>query len=329
VSVIDVPGEVVVYSSEGAIAEGLAISDEGIAHYFTDDKLTRLDAEGAVVVDGAPAASADFSRTLTDLGDGRVGYLTAPHDGIGAVSLVVVTGDEVTVHELEGVNGGETTASAMVPAVAFDTAANHAIVVSAEDDTLVVVDLITGSTSEHPFAGEPGPAGQPATRDVVLGDDGARLFIATSHFESTGDGEQRTVVETASSLVVVEADAWTSRVLDVPAWSVTPSPERDVVATTGGVRTTMADGSSQVEQAPVYVVDVSEGEPLVGFEGRSGTIYDLQFSADGAEMYVLSEAEEGTNIDIVDMATLQLAGSVAFTRISLVGEAGLMAFHLD
>jgi hypothetical protein len=329
ISVIDVPDEALAYSSEGTVAPGMTISDEGIAHYFDEGRLTRLGPEGVVTVDSAPVAAPAFSGTLADLGDGRLGYLTAPGEGVGPVLLVVVAGDDVTVHEVEGVEGGQTSSAAVVPAVVFDAAADRAIVVSAEADTLVVVDLIAGHMSEHPFTGEPGLGDEPATRDVVISDDGARLFIATSSSESTGEGGQRTAVETASSLVVVETVDWASRALDVPAWAVTPSPTGDVVATTGGVKTLSADGSTEIDQAPVYVVDVAQGEPVVGFEGRSGTIYDLQFSADGAEMYVLSEADEGTNIDIVDMATLQLAGSVAFNRISLVGEAGLMAFHLD
>jgi hypothetical protein len=68
--------------------------------------------------------------------------------------------------------------------------------------------------------------------------------------------------------------------------------------------------------------------PSICGEGPSQSRLQASVDPDGAEMYVLSTGEDAMNIDIVDMAALELAGSVGFTRMSLVGEAGLMAFHL-
>jgi hypothetical protein len=99
------------------------------------------------------------------------------------------------------------------------------------------------------------------------------------------------------------------------------------MATAGATINTDSEGGTEQAQEPVYLIDASTGEPLVGFEGRSGTISDIQYSSDSSELYVISEGSEGTNIDIVDVALEGLAGSLGFERISLVGEAGLIAFH--
>ena len=74
-------------------------------------------------------------------------------------------------------------------------------------------------------------------------------------------------------------------------------------------------------------MDTESGEPLAGFEGNSGDIVDVQYSPAMNEIYVVSVSELGTNIDVVDATTRSLAGNVAFTRMSLIGEAALIAFH--
>jgi hypothetical protein len=319
------------------IGLGPVVDDAGLAHFFAAGELTWVSPEDTGVIETAPSAPDYLTDTLTDLGDGRVAYLTGPDTDQGPISVVTVAGDAVTVHEIAGVTAGPQTSAEpelphrelVVPAVAFDGEKDLATIVAADKDVIVVVDLVTGAATERPFTSTPLPDDEPAERDVFISDDGSTLFVATSHLlvEQTGDGWETT--ESAHPLVVVDTEDWTSRAIEsVIASHIYPSPDRSIIATSGAETVTGSDGRTETTQSPVYVIEVAASEPLVGFEGRSGTIEDVQFSGDGAEMYVLSTGEDAMNIDIVDMAALELAGSVGFTRMSLVGEAGLMAFHL-
>lgn len=319
------------------IGLGPVVDDTGLAHFFAAGELTWISPDDSGVVASAPFAPDHLTDTLTDLGDGRVAYLTGPDSERGPISVVIVAGDSVTVHEIAGVTAGAQTPAdpdlphreLVVPAVAFDGGNDIAMIVAADEDVIVVVDLVTGAATEHILTSAAWPDDEPAQRDVFISDDGSTLFVATSHLsvEQTGDGWKAT--ESAHPLVVVDTGDWTSRAIEsVIASHIYPSPDRSIIATSGAETVTEGDGHTEMTQSPVYVIEVATSEPLVGFEGRSGTIEDVQFSGDGAEMYVLSTGEEAMNIDIVDMATLELAGSVGFPRMSLVGEAGLMAFHL-
>ena len=319
------------------IGLGPVVDDTGLAHFFVAGKLNWAGPDGTGVIETAPSAPDHLTDTLTDLGDGRVAYLTGPETERGPISVVIVAGDSVTVHEIAGVTAGPQTSAdpdlphreLVVPAVAFDGGNDLAMIVAADEDVIVVVDLVTGAATEHIFTSAPWPDDEPAERDLFISDDGSTLFVATSHLliEQSGDGWETT--ESAHPLVVVDTGDWTSRAIEsVIASNVYPSPDKSIIATSGAETVTESDGHTETTQSPVYVIEIATSEPLVGFEGRSGTIEDVQFSGDGGEMYVLSTGEDAMNIDIVDIAVLELAGSVGFTRMSLVGEAGLMAFHL-
>jgi hypothetical protein len=319
------------------IGLGPVVDDAGRAHFFATGLLTWVSPDATGVIETAPSTPDYLTDTLTDLGDGRVAYLTGSETERGPISVVIVSGEAVTVHEIAGVTVGPQPSAEpdlphrelVVPAVAFDGGKDLATIVAADEDVIVVVDLVTGATTEHTFTSAPWPDDEPAERDVFISDDGSTLFVATSHLlvEPTGDGWETT--ESAHPLVVIDTRDWTSRAIEsVIASNVYPSPDRSIIATSGAETVTESDGHTETTQSPVYVIEVAASEPLVGFEGRSGTIEDVQFSGDGAEMYVLSTGEDAMNIDIVDMAALELVGSVGFTRMSLVGEAGLMAFHL-
>lgn len=332
ISIIDLNSLIVVADQEGS-GEGLQVGDDGSAVWFEDGQLHRLEITSQETTVDSPSAPPYFVDTLSTLSDGRVGYLSGPVDQQGPVSVVVVDDDAITIHELSQIAAGPVAPAdapgahrgVSLPDVAWDVTNNRAMVISADDDSFVVVDLESGATTEHEFAtGGPSPRG--AARNAYATDDGSTLFVATKSLDSSPDGTGS--VESAEQLVVIDTSDWSSRLVSVTADTIYPSPGGSVIATSGAEVAVDAESNEERSQSPVFLVDTATGEPIVGFEGRSGEIVDVQFSNDGAEMYVISEGTEGTNIDIVDVASEQLAGSLGFARISLIGEAGLISFHM-
>jgi len=335
ISIVDLQTMSIVAAAEG-FGEGLTIGDAGVAYYFESGELNQLGPDTAGPVPGGPPLTPTYlASTLEILPDGRLAYLTGVEDQLGPVSIVVIE-DGVTVHEIGTVTSGPVPAGDptvphrdfLVPEVAWDHRRDRALVISAAEDMLVVTDLVSGNMTEHGFAagGSPGDGG--AGRDAFLSNDGSTLFVATRLLEVTSDGGDWEAVDAGQQLAVVDTSDWTIRLVPVDAWALAPAPDGGLLATVGAEITSNGAGTSTTRQSPVYLVDTVTGEPLVGFEGRSGTIVDVQFSAAGAEMYVRS-FDETTTIDIVDIATRELVGSVGYTRISLIGEAGLMAFHTE
>lgn len=332
VNVIDLESLEAVARGSGSGA-GLAVDDTGMAAWFDDGQLRLLGAGMEQAVVELPVAPPYFSETLAIFPDGRIAYLHGPEDERGVVSIVVRDGDDVTVHEIGGVTAGtapiddpDLPRDYHVPDVAWDPGNDRAIVILADEDRLIVVDLRDGSTEEHGFAAGGSRHDLSTERNTHLAGSGT-LFVATRQLEISEDADGWRSTESAQQLVAVDTGDWTSRLLPVNAWSVFSSPDGSVLATTGATVSSDSEGGSRRSQEPVYLIDPSTGEPLVGFEGRSGAIFDIQYSSDSSEIYVISEGPEGTNIDIVDLALEGLAGSLAFERITLVGEAGLIAFH--
>jgi hypothetical protein len=335
ISILDVHSSLVVADVEGS-GDGLQIDDEGRAVWFEAGRPVQLEITSEQTPIDAPETPSYLSDTLSILPDGRIGYLLGPEDERGAISVVVVDGEQTTVHEVGQVISGpvETDGPSLpqramlVPEVVWDGDNDRAIVISPDEDALVVVDLETGETTEHQFATGGSPENAGAQRDSYLTTDGSMLYIATGLLEVTSEGNTWEAVESAQQLAAIDTADWSSRLVAAQADAVYPSPDGTVLATTGAESISDSEGGAQRSQSPVFLVDTSTGEPLVGFEGRSGAIGEVQFSAAGSEMYVISEGPEGTNIDIIDVASQQLAGSLGFQRISLVGRAGLLSFHL-
>lgn len=335
ISILDVNSSLVVADVEGS-GDGLQVDDEGRAVWFDEGRLLQMEITSEQAPIEAPESPSYLAETLSLLPDGRIGYLIGPEEERGAVSVVVVDGEQTSIHEVAQVTSGPAGAGdpaspdgeKPVPDVAWDGDNDRAIVISPDEDELVVVDLETGETSEHQFAASGPPGSEGAQRDSYLTTDGSTLFIATGLLELTSDGDSWEAIVSAQQLVAVDTSDWSSSLVAGQADTVYPSPDGSLLATTGAERISDSEGNDERSQSPVFLVDTSTGDLLVGFEGRSGTIVEVQFSADGSEMYVVSEGPEGTNIDIIDVPSQQLAGSLGFQRISLIGGAGLLSFHL-
>jgi hypothetical protein len=336
ISIVDLDSLLVVADEEGS-GDGLQVGDDGTAIWFDRGGLVELQITSEVTMVDTPPVPSYFNDTLAVFAEGRVAFLNGPSDEIGTVSIVIVDGTATTVHEVGQITSGLTGTDDssiphrefLVPDVAWDAVNDRAIVISADEDRLAVVDLDSGETSEHEFAASGSPGEESATRDAYVTDDGSTLFIATRTLDVSGGASDGDATEAAQQLVAVDTSDWSSRLVSATADSVYASPDGTVLATTGARSTFRGEGAVETTQSPVFLIDTATGEPLVGFEGRSGTIVNVQFSRDGDEIYVVSEGPEGTNIDIVDVASEQLAGSLGFERISLIGEAGLMSFHLE
>jgi hypothetical protein len=339
INVVDMESLAIVASQLGS-GDGLTIDDRGQAAWLEDDGLRLLATEVDETFLDLPSAPTRLRNTLGILDDGRIVYLAASPVEVGPVSIVVVdlTSEIPSASfELASVTsgtsptepGGGRAQSVLTPAVAWDEAGNRGLVVSNTDNIVVEVDLSSGSFIEHAFEALPVSGLDGVGRDVFLSPAGDVLLVATRVREADDSGGSVHTTEEAADLITIDTRDWTATTYDQSAGSIWASPDGAHVAGQGATVSWDSEGIEETVDGPVYLIDGSTGRPLVGFEGRSGTISDVQFSADGGEMYVVSQGPQGTNIDIVDVGSQGLAGSLGFSRISLVGEASLLAFHVD
>jgi len=92
---IDLDGLVPTPIEGDDIGLGPVVDDNGLAHFFAAGELTWVGPDDAGIIETAPSAPDYLTDTLTDLGDGRVAYLTGPDT------------DQRTQHVLEQVGLGD------------------------------------------------------------------------------------------------------------------------------------------------------------------------------------------------------------------------------
>lgn len=354
ISLIDLESETVVASVD-EYAESPTVTDDGVAHYFSEVKglsITRLDADGAGTIEARlPSELGPLTDSLADLGGGSLGYLGTPTE-IGPVSLVLIDGDETRTIVIDDVTGGSEemtseTGLAVVrnvhPAVVWDRPNHRALVVDAEHDRVISVDLDTGRTSTHDWSVMTGwfdnlrfgmatarakGISVGATRDAHVTNDGRYLYVATETDELTGGTGDWTARSSAGSLLRIDTNTWEAVTIEAEVWRLFPSPDDSYLLGMGAVIESDSRGESVVEPSPVYVIDMATGDLLNEFETTSGIIASAQWSPEPNVFYMISSGTQA-NIDIVDLTFDQIVGSVGFREMSLVGEAGLISFHLD
>ncbi len=358
VEVVDLEtNEVVAETRVPQGASGLQISNDGTAFWVTGGNrmtLFRL-AAGAndreKVFDKFPEDF--FTDAFQLLGDERFGFFgITSTDGVnrGEASIVIVDAedDSMTQIPLPKVDMGiigETepgddveTLEIANPVAVWDSEKDRVLIVEATRDVVTEVSLSDGEIVEHPWrTPEAGlgrlfawliPTAQAkgltggVTRDAVLSADGGRLFVATSVREIEDDKQ----VSSPLDLVVLDTETWDATAIDAQVDTLYPSPD-GVFLLAQGVEVT--EGESDLRASPVYVIDMVTAELLIGFQTSDIGAADVSFSRDGAEAYITTWSESDMKIDILDMGLLQLTGAVEFPEISLIGEAGLMAFHFD
>ena len=341
-------------------ASGLQITDDGTAFWVAGDNrmtLFRLSA-GAnnreKVFDRFPDDF--FTDTFQLLGDDRFGFFgIISSDGQNqgeAVIVILDAGDgSLTQVALPDVDMGIIGRSEPVgdietleianPTAVWDPTNERVLIVEATRDMVNEVSLADGRITEHPWrTPEAGldrfftwliPTAQAkglttgVTRDAVLSADGRQLYIATS----VGEIEEDKEISRPLDLIVVDTETWQAQTIDAKVDTLYHSPDGVFLLAQGVEVVEVVEGKLGVRASPVYVIDMAATEVLSGFPTSDTIATDVSFSGDGDFAYITTWTETEMKIDILDMGLLQLTGAVAFREISLVGEAGLMAFHFD
>lgn len=354
-SLVDLADGGTVVASVDEYAESPTVSDDGTIYYFAQTatpRLMRLGPDEAADVDAdLPAGWFPLTDTLAVLSENRIGYLATPQ-GIGPASLVIVDGgvarttklDDVRAGSIEtGSENGLAIVEVYTPDVTWDVTNGRAYVISAEEDVVVAVDLETGEVIENTWWSVTGffdgwtlgiavarakGVSVGARREAYMTKDGGTLFVGTSNNEIADGADRWTATSSAENVLMIDTNTWQATVLDAQAWHLVPSPSGSLLIATGAEITTDSSGESTLTAGPVYVIETATGDVAHSFEATSGTIADAQWSSDSNLLYIESTGDQA-NIDIVDLTLDQAVGSVEFREMSLIGEAGLMAFHLD
>lgn len=295
---------------------------------FFTDAFQQIDRDrfgffGLTSTDGQNQGEA--SIVVLDAWEGSLTQVALPGLDMGIIGRAEPIGD---VESLEIAN----------PVAVWDTDNNRVLIVEASRDVITEVNLATGEITEHrwtrpeaflerlwaffiPRALAKGLT-KGTTRDAVLSTDGDLLYVATRTTVIDEDKE----VSSPLDLVVLDTGTWAAAVIDANVDTLYPSPDGVFLLAQG---VDVVSGGAGVRASPVYVIDMSSGELLIGFQTSDTSGTNVSFSRDSGEAYITTWSEQEMKIDILDLGLMQLTGSVAFRELSIVGEAGLMAFHFN
>lgn len=345
----------------GTGVQGLTIDDQGTAfwldHLYNSMPINVLSAETQDPFRlTLKLPEGFFSDELAVLDDQRLGLFGSyPEGGVvsGDVSVMVVDITSQSVQEIKlptiktGIIGEVESSFSfpvfeiMEPAVVWDSDNERALVVEATRDVVTEIDLNTGAVTEHtweipeafltslfmwltPPAQAKGPS-VGTRRDAILSPDGRSLYVATA---------VSTLEETASkavpqNLIAIDTETWQiAGVFEATADTLYASPDGVHLFAQGAV-VTESGTEFQTRATPVYMIDMNDREFVVGYEIAEESRAELDFSANGDMVYISTWGDQGRKIDVLDLGLGQLTGSITFRQISLVGRAGLMAFHFE
>lgn len=338
INIVDMSVPRVVATTKGS-GDGIYVSEEGLALWFDDGRPVGLTPGGQgrqwVL---APTTNPALYGTLTVFGDGRIAYLAGSEDSLEPVDIVMITDGDAEVLPLEVMSGPTQAAGTALPtqdwsapAVAWDQPRNRALVVSSFANEVTEVSLGDSEQAVHEFESSHQPRfpDHSVAREAYVTGDGTTLLIASRILEVEGDTENWRARDYAADIIIVDIDDWSSQAVSHSVSTLVVSPDMEHVAGLGSSISWDSDGNTERLDSPVYLFDGQTGQPLVGFQGRSGDIVDAGFAAEGAYLYVTSDDGSVDNIDIISVPTQTLVGSLGFTGISLIEEAGLIAFHSE
>jgi len=339
------------------------VADDGVVYWLSGEQGLTLYRLGPGF-DQAEASYTDFppnfiSIDLNILSDGRIGVFGARHDenAAGVANLILIAADASSHEEipLENVIAGyanEHDPDATIQVFEFagnapvwDNKADRFFLVEAARDVVTEVNLTTNEVAEHPFlppvafldqlwtlitpvAQAKGPVTGSA-REAVLAPDGQSLFVATSVSETKVEDSSWETTRSPMDLMVLDVDTWEVSNLDIAVDTLEPSPDGFHLLARGAEVTEGTTAGLEVQPSPVYVINMSVPEVLLGFQTSDESAAEIQFSPDGELVYISTWSQDIVTIDILDLELLQLTGAVSFRELSLVGQAGYMAFHLD
>lgn len=339
------------------------VTDAGAVVWLSNRQglvLYRLDpgsTEAEVVYDDFPQGFS--SVDLHILPDGRFGIYGVEADeqpgGLATLILVTASADSHEEIQLANVIAGfanESDPDATVPVFEFAGNApvwtedgDRFILVEAARDIVTEVDLATLEAVEHsftpptavldqfwafftPVAKAKGPVSG-VTRQAVLAPDGQTMFIATSVTKTEVEESSWETTRSPKDLMVLDMNTWDISILDIAVDTLDESPDGRHLLAHGSEITEGTSAGFELQPSPVYVVDMSVPEVLLGFQTSDESAAELQFSLQGDLVYISTWSQDAVTIDILDLGLLQLTGAVSFRELSLVGKAGYMAFHLE
>lgn len=344
----------------GQAFTGLTVANDGTAYWLAGEPFLGLFAlppgsDAELLFDSFPNHLSPWEGHIETLGEDIYGVVAnSPHEGEepGPVSVVVidaVTGaaEEIPLPEVEqGLVGeiesgdGSPVSGMARPKAVWDPANDRVLVVEATRDAVTEVDITTGEVEIHPWSLPESaldtllawlmpPARAKSEdvgtrRDAVLSTDGRQLFVATSVGSVEGEAIRRQPLD----LIVVDTATWSvTSVLDAEVDTLHLSPDgRHLLAQ--GQRVTETESEYTTTASPVFVIDTETPELLIAFGGSDEQRTGVDFSPGGDLAYLTTHLEDRTKIDVIELELLQPVGSIAFRELSLVGEAGLIAFHL-
>ena len=338
------------------------VTDDGVVYWLSGEQGLTIFRLGPGD-NQAEALYTDFPPNFTgvDLNillDGRIGVFGTQEveHAAGMANLILIAADASTHVEipLENVIAGysndpDPDATIQIfefagNAPVWDNKADRFFLVEAARDVVTEVDLTTNEVVEHPFsspvaflnqlwtfitpvARAKGPVSG-VERDAILSPDGQSLFVATVVTETDVEDTSWETTSSPKDLIVLDVDTWDVSNLDIAVDTLEASPDGIHLLAHGAEVTEGTTAGFEVQPSPVYVIDMSVPEVLLGFQTSDESAAEIQFSPDGELVYISTWSQDTVTIDIVDLGLLQLTGAVSFRELSLVGQAGYMAFHL-
>ena len=300
-----------------------------------------------VLIDEFPAGMAPTEMGV--FGPQRFGFFGTTSDGSAHLFISDLETGEVTEVPLPNVEVGVIEEVELIddfpafetanPAVVWDTERSRVLIVEATRDIVMAIDADTGQVSEHAWESPTSlldrlwAAFQPSaqakglttgtTRSAVLSQDGTKLYIATSSSELREGGTFRA----PQDLVVLDTESWDTTSIDIVADTLWISPNSGLILAQGS-EVTDNPAESGVSASPIYMIDTTDAS-VTTIQTTSSSAAEISFSADGNLVYIATQTPTEMKIEILDLTLMQLTGAIEFRELSLIGPAGLMAFHLD
>ena len=331
----------------------LSIDDDGNVYLLSWMEQPRLEllrpgAETAeVLIDEFPAGMGPTEMGV--FGPQRFGFFGTTSDGGAHLFISDLETGEVTEVPLPNVEVGVIEEVELIddfpvfetanPAVIWDTERSRVLIVEGTRDIVIAIDADTGQVSEHVWESPTSlldrlwaaflPTAQAkglttgTTRSAVLSQDGTKLYIATSSSELREGGTFRA----PQDLVVLNTRSWNTISIDVVADTLWTSPNSGLILAQGS-EVTDNPAESSVSASPIYVIDPAD-DSVTTIQTTNRSAIEISFSPDGNLVYIATRGVAEMKIEILDLTFRQLTGAIEFRELSLIGPAGLMAFHLD
>ena len=295
----------------------LTITNDGDAYWFSQSAGAELllltpDTDDAYfLAERLPDGFTPIADEMALLGGNTLGMFGSypAEDGTQVATVAIVTpGGVTTTHDLLGVETQKAT-----PAAVWDIANDRVLVVAATEDIVFELSL-SGAIAEHPWDGQ-GPS---VGREAVLSPDGNRLYIASASAES----ENGAAPGSSQNLIVLDPVTWArGEVVDVVVDRLWPSPDGVTLLARG------AEAAEPTGPPLVYLIEMTTAQVQVGLQTNGAAIDAVQFSADSSLAYLISQDVAGERVDILELDAQGLTGAMTFGKLSLIGRAGLVAFH--